>query len=395
LGTYLILTRQRKGGIGAAAALAAFTHAPFRGSECGGGSGMRFACLFKQARSFSAAECGGFWCGGQRITFGFGFRITAAQISNTGQGIFGPRGPKACFIGQACAAGSDGTGFGRQGALRITRSHFKRALFRQIGARCFHAFAKLRQVRRSFARLQCTTARRFGFGQFSADAFQLRGKSGEAVFYLRRAIEQRSLTLARFRHRGLSATTHIPRGGFGITCFGFSMGGGLFRLTQQGHIGARGIKRLGFQACGIGPGAFLGKACQLRFKGDDTAFGAGIACGQFTFSPAGGGCCDFSGAARIARGGFGACSFGASSFGGNARGFRLGRRDFGLVQPRFGGAQSIALGKAHSTRRGCAGVMRMAIPTPDSAFFRHQRLAGPQPCLQRRTIHTARQQTNL
>jgi hypothetical protein len=37
----------------------------------------------------------------------------------------------------------------------------------------------------------------------------------------------------------------------------------------------------------------------------------------------------------------------------------------------------------------------MAIPTPDSAFFRHQRLAGPQPRLQRRTIHTPRQQTNL
>ena len=145
---------------------------------------MGFASLFKQPRGFRAAECGGFRGCGQRITLGFGFRITAAEISNPRGSIFGTRGPKACFIGKACAARGDGTSFGRQGALRITRSSFKRALFRELRARCFNGFAKLCQIRCGFARLHRARTRCFRLSHFSADAFQLRGKRGEAIFHL-------------------------------------------------------------------------------------------------------------------------------------------------------------------------------------------------------------------
>ena len=169
----------------------------------------------------------------------------------------------------------------------------------------------------------------------------------------------------------------------------------MFCLAQQHDIRARGVKRLGLGPRGIGFGAVFGKARQLRFKRRDAAFGAGIACGQFTLSPARGGCCDFSGATRIARGSFGAGGFRFCRFGGDARGFRFGCRDFGLIQPRFSRTQRIALRKPHGTRRGCAGVMRMAIPAPDSAFFRHQSLTRAEPRLQRGTIHAARKQTHL
>ena len=133
----------------------------------------------------------------------------------------------------------------------------------------------------------------------------------------------------------------------------------------------------------------------MRFKRCDAAFGAGIACGQFTLSPARGGCCDFSGAAGIARSGFGAGGFRFRSLGGDARGFRLRCRDFCLIKPRFSRAQRIALRKPHSTRRGCAGVMSMTIPAPDSAFFCHQSLTRAEPRLQRGTIHAAREQAHL
>ena len=145
---------------------------------------MRFACLFQKARGFSAAECCGFWCRGQRITLGFRFGITAAQISNPRGSIFGTRGPKASFIGKACAARGDGTSLSRQGALRITRGSLGRALFCQMRPRGFHACPKLHQIGCSFARLHGNGARGLGFRQFSADAFQLRGKRCEAVFHL-------------------------------------------------------------------------------------------------------------------------------------------------------------------------------------------------------------------
>jgi hypothetical protein len=145
---------------------------------------MRFAGLFQQAGGFGAAECSGFWCGGQRLTFSIRFRISATEISNTRCGIFGACGPKACFIGKACAARGDGTSLSRQGALRITRSGFRRALFGQIGTRRLDRFAEKCEVRCGFARLHACTARGFRFGQFGADAFQLRGKRGETVFHL-------------------------------------------------------------------------------------------------------------------------------------------------------------------------------------------------------------------
>jgi len=155
----------------------------------------------------------------------------------------------------------------------------------------------------------------------------------------------------------------------------------LFRLTQQRDIRARSVQRLGLRARGIGFGAIFSEARQLRLKRGDAAFSAGIARGLFTLSAACGGSSGLSRAAGIARSGFGVCRFRFGGFGGAARGFCFGGSDFGLVQPRFRGAQGIALGKTHSTRRGRAGVMRMAIPTPDRAFFRHQRLARPQPRL--------------
>ncbi len=145
---------------------------------------MRFAGLFQQAGGFGAAECSGFWCGGQRITLGFGFSITAPEISNTRCGIFGACGPKACFIGKACAARGDGTSLSRQGALRITRRRLSRALFGKLRARGFNGCAKLSEIGRRFARLHRAGLRGFGFGQFSADAFQLRGKRRKAVFHL-------------------------------------------------------------------------------------------------------------------------------------------------------------------------------------------------------------------
>ena len=190
-------------------------------------------------------------------------------------------------------------------------------------------------------------------------------------------------------------SARFPRIGFGITRFCFRRCGLLFGLTQQGNIGARGEKRLRFQARGLGFRAFFGKARQLRFKGCDAAFGARITRGQFTFSAARGRGSRFSGAAGIAGGGFIAGGFRFGGFGGDARGFGFRCRDFRLIQPRFGGAQRIALRQPHRARRWRAGVMRMTIPAPNRAFFRHQSLTRPQPCLQRRAIHAAREQTHL
>ncbi len=182
---------------------------------------------------------------------------------------------------------------------------------------------------------------------------------------------------------------------FGIARFGFGLGGGLFRLTQQGNIGARGEKCLGFQARGIGFRAVFRKPRQLRFKGCNPAFSARIPRGQFTLSPARRRCSGFGGAAGITRGSFGAGGFRFGGFGGDARGIGFRCRDFRLIQPRFGCAQRIALRQPHRAWRGCAGVMCMAIPAPNRAFFRHQSLTRPQPRLQRRTIHAAREQTHL
>ena len=279
--------------------------------------------------------------------------------------------------------------------MRVTRSSLSRALFRQIGAGCFNRFTKLHQIRCRFACLRGVRPRAFGLGQFRANAFQLRGKRGEAVFHLRRAVQQRRLTLTRFTQRQFSTTPRLTRIGLSVARLGFCAGGGLFCLAQQHDIRARGVKCLGLGPCGIGFGAVFGKAGQLRFKRCDAAFGARVSRGQFTLSTARGGCCDFSGATGIARGSFGAGGFRLRSLGGDARGFRLRCCDFSLIQPRFSRAQRIALRKPHSTRCGCAGVMRMAIPAPDSAFFRHQSLTRAQPRLQRGTIHAAREQTHL
>lgn len=190
-------------------------------------------------------------------------------------------------------------------------------------------------------------------------------------------------------------SARFPRIGFGITRFCFRRCGLLFGLTQQGNIGARGEKRLRFQARGLGFRAFFGKARQLRFKGCDAAFGARITRGQFTFSAARGGGSGLGGAPCIARSGFGTGGFRFGGFGSHARGFGFRCRDFRLIQPRFGGAERIALRQPHRARRWRAGVMRMTIPAPNRAFFCYQRLPRPQPRLQRRTIHPAREQTHL
>jgi hypothetical protein len=145
---------------------------------------MGFAGLFQQARGFRAAESSGFGCRSQRITLCFRFRIAAAQIGKARRSIFGACGPKACFIGKACAARGDGTGLSRQGALRVTLSSFCRALFCKVCARCLNRFAQLRKIGRGFARLLRATTRGLCFRQFSADAFQLRGERGEAIFHL-------------------------------------------------------------------------------------------------------------------------------------------------------------------------------------------------------------------
>ena len=146
------------------------------------------------------------------------------------------------------------------------------------------------------------------------------------------------MALARFRECHLSTPTCFPRIRLRIARFGFGVGGGLFGLTQQGNIGARGEKCLGFQTCSISLRTVFGKARQLWFKRCNAAFGAGIARGQFTLRPARGGCSRFGGAAGIAGLGFGAGGFRFGGFGGDARGFRFRCRDFRLIKPRFGGA---------------------------------------------------------
>jgi hypothetical protein len=112
----------------------------------------------------------------------------------------------------------------------------------------------------------------------------------------------------------------------------------LFRLSQQGDIGARSEKCFGFQTCSISLRTVFGKARQLWFKRCNAAFSAGIARGQFTLRPARGGCCNFCGAARCAGGGFGAGGFRFRAFGSDARGFRFRCGDLRLIKPRFGGA---------------------------------------------------------